>query len=74
MWVRSTHKHLSSCFQKWFYFFNAFRYKYIFCKKLDQYNEYVISTVGTDGLVLQHQAISTHSVVYASMRSQFFMG
>ena len=26
-----------------------------------QYNEYLVSTVDTDGLVLQHQAISSHS-------------
>ena len=28
--------------------------------KLVQYIEYFISTVGTDGLVLQHQGISSH--------------
>ena len=34
-----------------------------FCMKLDQYNEYMISTVGTNG-------ISTHNV---SMHFQLFM-
>ena len=29
--------------------------------KLAQYNEHLISTVGTDALVLKHQAISSHS-------------
>ena len=35
------------------------------CKKLAQYNEYLISTVDTDGLVLQHQGFSSHSAEYA---------
>ena len=26
-----------------------------------QYNEYLVNTVDTDGLVLQHQAISSHN-------------
>ena len=46
----------------------------IFCKKLVQYNEYLISTVDTDGLVLQHQAISSHSAEYTPMHFQLFMG
>ena len=32
-----------------------------FLKKLVQYNEYLVSSVDTDGLVLKHQAISNHS-------------
>ena len=35
--------------------------------KLKQYNEYLISTVDTDNLVLQHQGISSHSAEYAFM-------
>ena len=38
-----------------------------------QYNEYLISTVDTDGLVLKHQAISNHSTEYALMYFQLFM-
>ena len=37
--------------------------------KLGQYNEYCISTVGTDGLVLYHQGISSHSAEYAPRHS-----
>ena len=29
--------------------------------KLVQYNNYLVSTVDTDGMVLQHQGISSHS-------------
>ena len=29
--------------------------------KLVQYNEYLVSTVDTDGLVLKHQGISSYS-------------
>ena len=36
-----------------------------FCMKLIQYDEYWISTVDTDGLVLQHQGISSHIADYA---------
>ena len=42
--------------------------------KLDQYSEYIISTVVTDALVLQHQGISSHRAEYASMCFQLFMG
>ena len=45
-----------------------------FGKKLVQYNEHFISTVDTDGLVLWHQAISSHSAEYAPMRFQQFRG
>ena len=34
------------------------------CMKLIQYNEYSVSIVVTDGLVLQHQGISNHSAGY----------
>ena len=37
-------------------------------------NEYMASTVDTDGLVLKHHGISGHSADYAPMRSQLFMG
>ena len=36
--------------------------------KLVQYNEYLVSTVPTDALVLQHQGISSHSAEYEPMR------
>ena len=41
--------------------------------KLVQYNEYLVSTVGTGGLVLWHQGISSHSAGYAPMCFQLFM-
>ena len=42
--------------------------------KLVQYNEYFVSTVDTDGLVLKHQGISSHSADYSPMHFQLFMG
>ena len=42
--------------------------------KLVQYNEYLISIVDTDGLVLLHQDISSHSADYAHMRFPVFKG
>ena len=35
--------------------------------KLAQYNAHLISTVDTDGQMLQHQGISSHSAEYALM-------
>ena len=46
----------------------------IVCMKLEQYSEYIFSTVGIDDLVLKHRAISSHSAEYASMRVEWFMG
>ena len=42
--------------------------------KLVQYNEYLISIVDTDGLVLKHQGISSHSADYAPMRFPVYRG
>ena len=42
--------------------------------KLDQYDKYIGSTVGNDGLVLYQQGISSHNDKYASMRFQLFWG
>ena len=39
-----------------------------------QNNEYIVSTVDTDGLVLQHQGISSYSAEYEPMCFQLFMG
>ena len=39
-----------------------------------QRDEYLVSTVDTDALVLQHQGISSHRAEYALMRFQVFMG
>ena len=36
-----------------------------FCMKLVHYNKSQVSIVATDGLVLQHQDISSHSADYA---------
>ena len=41
--------------------------------KLVQYIEYLVSTVDTDALVLQHQGISSHSDEYAPMCFQLFV-
>ena len=41
---------------------------------LVQYHEYLVSPVDTDGQVLQHQAISSHSVQYGPKHHQLFMG
>ena len=41
--------------------------------ELVQYNEYLFNIVDTDGLVLQHQGISSHSAEFASMSFQLFM-
>ena len=40
---------------------------------VSQCNEYLVTTVDTDDLVLQHQGISSHSAKYASMHFQLFM-
>ena len=42
--------------------------------KLVQYNEYRVTTVYTDGLLLQHWGISSRRDEYAPMRTQLFMG
>ena len=42
--------------------------------KLAQCNECLISIVDTDGLVLQHQGISSHSGDNAPMRFPVFKG
>ena len=39
-----------------------------------QYNEYLVSIVETDGLVLQHQAISSNSASHVFVCFQLFMG
>ena len=45
-----------------------------FCMKLGKYNDYSVSTVDTDALVLKHQGISSHSADYISMWLPQFMG
>ena len=45
-----------------------------FYMKLAQYNECLVSIVGIDGLVLQHQGISSHSADYTPMRFPVFKG
>ena len=42
--------------------------------KMAQCNEYLVSTVCTDALVLKHQGISIYSAEYTPMRFQLFMG
>ena len=45
----------------------------IYFLKLVQLNGYLVSTVDIDGLVLQHQGISGHSVEYFPMHFPLFM-
>ena len=40
--------------------------------KLVQSNEYLVSTVDTDGLVLLHEDISSYSAEYTNMCFQLF--
>ena len=42
--------------------------------KLVQYDECLVSIVDTDGLVLKHQGISSHSADYAPMDFPVFKG
>ena len=42
--------------------------------KMLQLIDCLISTEGTDGLVLKHQGISSHSADYAPMRFPVFKG
>ena len=43
--------------------------------QLVQYNWYLVSSVDINGLVLKHQAISSHSAEYAPMMHfQLFIG
>ena len=46
----------------------------IFYMNLVQYNGCLVSIVDTDGLVLKHQGISSHSADYAYMHFQVFTG
>ena len=52
-------------FQNVVSFSNVISYKCdIFFMNLVEYNAYLASTVDTDGLVLEHQAISSYSAEY----------
>ena len=42
--------------------------------KLVQHNEYLISIVDADGLVLDHQSISSHNADYVLVRFPVFRG
>ena len=46
---------------------------FIFLMKPVQYNAYSVSAVDTDGLVLQHQGINSHSVGYVPMGFQLLV-
>ena len=41
---------------------------------LVQYNEYSTRTVDSDSMMLKHQCISIHSVEFALMHLELFMG
>ena len=41
--------------------------------KLFQYNEHLVSTVDTDGLVLLHQGIRSYSAEYVPMHFPLFI-
>ena len=47
---------------------------YAFCMKSVQYNQYFVSIVDTDDLVLKHQGISSHIAEHTSMPPQLLMG
>ena len=44
----------------------------IFHMKLFLYNHYLVSSVSTDGLVIYHQAISSHGAKYMPIHFQLF--
>ena len=46
----------------------------VFYMKLAQYNKCLVSIVDTDGMVLKHQGISSHSADYVPMRFPVFKG
>ena len=48
--------------------------KNVIFMKLIQYNEYSVSAFVADGLVLQHQGISSHIAEYIPMCFQRYMG
>ena len=62
-----TLKWLGHFFKTLFYSLMMFTLNVTPCMKLSQYTDYLICTVVTDGLVLQHQGKSSHSVEYALM-------
>ena len=45
-----------------------------FCITLVQYDQHLVSIMDTDGLVLWHQAISSHIAEKAGMCFQLLMG
>ena len=46
----------------------------IFCIKPVQDNKHLVNAVAIDGVVLQHQGISSHSVQYTPTRFQLLTG
>ena len=46
----------------------------IYLYKRDLINQYLVTTVDTDGIVLSQQIIISYYDEYASMRFQLFMG
>ena len=46
----------------------------IYLYKRDLINQYLVTTVDTDGMVLSQQIIISYYAEYASMRFQLFMG
>ena len=42
--------------------------------KLVRSNAYLVSTAGTEGVVLHHRGLSSHSVEYAAVHIQMVMG
>ena len=62
-------------FKMWFYFLIIlFTINVILLYEIVQYDECLFSIVGTDGLVLLHQDISSHSADYTPMRFPVFEG
>ena len=57
-----------------FIFLLLFPINLIFRYETGLYNEYLVGTVETDGLVLKHQVFSSHSSEHAPMRFQSYTG
>ena len=72
--VALTLKQLVIFFSNVILFSNIVPYKIWYCYETGTLNEYLISAVDTDDLVLQHQGISSYSAEYTPMRFQLSMG
>ena len=58
----------------YFYLHKLFSLTVYFCVTLAQYNEYSVSTVDTDSLVVLHQGINSQGAEFALMGFHLFVG